>query len=142
MSAAKYGIALAKIYRCRLVAVYVVDTATLKELLLSKIFVEDESAEYEQSLEATGRHYLDYVSELAKKKGVAAETVLRRGSISTEIIRAAEEFDADMIILGGVTDAGTIRDVATRQRREIMKNARCSILVVKEPDIDTLYSRL
>ena len=80
INAAKYGIVMAKVYRCRLLAVYVVDTATLKELLLSKIFVEDESVEYEKSLERNGRRYLDYVTDLAGKKGVEVEGLLRKGA--------------------------------------------------------------
>jgi nucleotide-binding universal stress UspA family protein len=142
IKAAKYGIAMAKLYRCRLCAVYVVDTATLKELLLSKIFVEEESSEYEHSLEQNGQRYLNYVDELAQKKGVGVETFLRRGAISTEIVEAAEENDADLILLGGFEEKGSFRDVLSRQHREILKHSKCSILVVKEPDIDLVYRKL
>ena len=140
--AAKYGIAMAKLYRSRLVAVYVVDTATLRELLLSKIFVEDESLEYEKSLRENGQRYLNYVEELSQKKGVAVEKLLRRGAVSTEIIHAAEESEADLILLGGFEEKGGVRDALSRQHREILNHAKCSILVVKEPDVDFLYRRL
>ena len=63
--AAKYAIVLAKLYRCRLTAVYVVDTATIKQLALTKIFIQEESIEYEKSLEANGERYLSFVEELA-----------------------------------------------------------------------------
>ena len=142
ISAAKYGIVMAKTYRCRLLAVYVVDTATLKELLLSKIFVEDESAEYEKSLERNGRRYLDYVLDLAGKKGVEVEAVLRKGAVSTEIVEAADENDADLILLGGFEEKTSFRDAVSRQHREIMRNAKCSILVVKEPEVDYMYRKL
>lgn len=141
VSAAKYAIVLAKHYRCRLVAVNVVDTATLKELLLSRIFVEDESFEYEHSLEENGQRYLNYVEELAGRKGVAVEKVLRKGAVSSEIINAADELDADLILLGGVGEKGGTRDVLSRQNRDILRNAKCSILVVKEPDIEFLYRK-
>ena len=142
IGAAKYGIAMAKLYRSRLIAVYVIDTATLKELLISKIFVEDESTDYEKSLEDNGHRYLNYVEELAKKKGVDIEKVLRRGAIFSEIIAAAEEYDADLILLGGFEEKGTHRDVLSRQHREILRSSRCSVLVVKDKDVDTLYRRL
>ncbi len=142
IKAAKYGIALAKHYQCRLIAVYVVDTATLKELLLSKIFVEEESADYEKSLEANGDRYLNYVEELARTKGVSIEKILRKGAISTEIVEAAEEAGASLILLGGFEDRGVLRDAVSRQQREILKTARCSVLMVKEPDIDTIYKKL
>jgi len=43
--AVQYGILMSKLYHCTLKAVYVVDTATLKQLTLTKIFVIEESSE-------------------------------------------------------------------------------------------------
>jgi nucleotide-binding universal stress UspA family protein len=142
INTAKFGIAMAKASKCRLIAVYVVDTATLKELLLSKIFVEDERSEYEKGLEQNGERYLNYVAELAQNKGVQVEKVLRHGAISTEIVEVAEENSADLVLLGGFEDKGLMRDALSRQHREILKNAKCSILVVREPEIDSIYKKL
>jgi len=142
INAAKYAIALARSYRLRVLAVYVVDTATLRELLLSRIFIEEESADYEKSLEQNGHRYLNYVEELAAKKGVEVEKILRRGAVSTEIVEAAEDARADLILLGGLEEKGVLRDPLSRQQREILRNARCSILVVKEPEIDAIYRKL
>jgi nucleotide-binding universal stress UspA family protein len=141
INAAKYGIVMARHYHLRLVGVNVVDTATLRELLLSKIFVEEESSEYEKSLEDNGRRYLNYVQDLAAKKGVELEKVMRRGAISTEIVEAAEEVGADLILLGGFEENSSIRNVLSWQRREIVRNAKCSVLVVKEPAIDLIYKQ-
>jgi nucleotide-binding universal stress UspA family protein len=141
INASKYGIIMAKQYKCRLLAVYVVDTATLKELLMSRIFVEDESVEYERSLVQNGERYLNYIEELADRKGVGVEKVLRHGAIFGEVIKVAEENDADLILLGGFEERGATRDVLSRQHREILKSAKCSILVVKEPDIEFLYRK-
>ena len=142
INASKYAIAMAKLYHCKLIAVYVVDTATLKELLISKIFVEDESFEYEKSLEENGTRYLNYIEELANKKGVEVEKVLRKGAIFSEVIKTAEELEADLIILGGFEEKGSYHDVLSRQHRDILKNSKCSILVVKEPDAEMIYKRL
>jgi nucleotide-binding universal stress UspA family protein len=142
VDAAKYGIALARAHRARLLAAYVVDTATLRELLLSRIFVEDESADYERSLEQNGQRYLDYVGELARKKGVTVEKVLRKGSVSTEILSIAEEYSANVILLGAFEAPTALRDVIGRQHREILRNAKCSVIVVKEKNIDELYKSI
>jgi nucleotide-binding universal stress UspA family protein len=142
LDAARYGIALARAHRARLVAAYVVDTATLRELTLSKIFVEEESSDYERSLEQSGQRYLAYVADLAKKKGLTAEPVLRKGSVATEILAVAEECGASMILLGAFEPTTTIRDVIGRQHREILRNAKCSVLVVREPNIQELYRSL
>ncbi|MGO9409666.1 MAG: universal stress protein [Spirochaetia bacterium] len=141
ISAAKYGIIMSRLLDLRLVFVYVVDTATLRELLLSKIFVEDESKEYEKNLEDNGHRYLKYVQELASKKGVQPEMLMRRGTISTEVVEAAEEVGADIILLGGFEESRSIHDVLSRQQREIVRNAKCSVLIVKEPAIDLVYDK-
>ena len=67
--------------------------------------------------------------------------ILRRGAISTEIVEVAEDNNAGLILLGGFEDKGP-RDALSRQHREIMKNARCSILIVKEPDMEMIFKKL
>ncbi|MDR0388312.1 MAG: universal stress protein [Treponema sp.] len=137
--AAKYAIVMAKQYRCRLSAVYVVDTATIRQLTLSKIFIQEESQEYERSLEANGDRYLSFVEELARAKGIRIERDIRRGAVYTEILQAADERKADLIVLGGWEKDRSARDIISNSHREIMVNAKCSVLLVKEPAIDQIY---
>jgi len=137
--AAKYAIVIAKQYHCKVTAVYVVDTATIKQLTLSKIFIQEESAEYEKGLEANGERYLSFVEELARAKGVKIERILRKGAVYTEILRVADEKKADLILLGGWEKDRSTQDIMGHSYREIMNNAKCSVLLVKEPAIDQLY---
>ena len=137
--AAKYAIVMAKAYRCRLTAVYVVDTATIAQLAVYKIFIQEESQEYEKSLEANGDRYLSFVEELARAKGVNIEREIRHGAVYTEILAAAEERKADIIILGGWEKDRSPRDTFSQSHREIMVNAKCSVLLVKEPNVDFIY---
>jgi nucleotide-binding universal stress UspA family protein len=139
--AAKYAIVMAKSYRCRLTAVYVVDTATIRQLTLSKIFIQEESQEYEKSLQANGERYLSFVEELARAKGVKAEREIRRGAVYTEILAVADEKKADLVVLGGWEKDRSARDIISHSHREIMVNAKCSVLLVKEPGIDQLYKQ-
>ncbi|MDR1301524.1 MAG: universal stress protein [Treponema sp.] len=141
ISAAKYAIVMAKLYRCNLTAVYVVDIATIRQLTLSKLFIQEESQEYEKSLELNGERYLSFVEELAGAKGVKIERELRRGAVYTEILTVAEYKKADMIILGGLEKDRNPRDIISHAHREIMLNAKCSVLVVKEPTIDQIFKR-
>ncbi|MDR1788633.1 MAG: universal stress protein [Treponema sp.] len=137
--AAKYAIVLAKLYRCRLTAVYVIDTATIRQLTLSKIFIQEESVDYERSLEANGERYLAFVEELGRAKGVKVERELRRGAVYTEILAAAEQKNCDLILLGGWERERSSREIIAHAHREIMFNAKCSVLIVKEPGIEALY---
>jgi nucleotide-binding universal stress UspA family protein len=137
--AAKYSIVLAKLYHCKLSAVYVVDTATIRQLTLSKIFIQEEGVEYEKSLQANGERYLSFVEELARAKGVKIERILRKGAIYTEILHVADEHKADLIVLGGWEKDRSTREIFGHSQREIMVNAKCSVLLAKEPSIDQLY---
>jgi nucleotide-binding universal stress UspA family protein len=142
ISAAKYAIVMAKVFRCRVSAVYVIDTATIRQLTLSKIFIQEESQEYERSLESNGERYLAFVEELAYTKGVKIERVIRRGAVYTEILSAADERKADLILLGGWEKDRSARDIISHSHREIMINAKCSVLLVKETNIDQLYKQV
>jgi nucleotide-binding universal stress UspA family protein len=139
--AAKYGILMAKHYHCKLSAVYVVDTATIKMLTLSKIFIQEESIEYEKNLENNGNKYLAFVEELAKAKGIKVELIIRRGAIYTEILNVAEEKKCDLILLGGWERDTKTKDIIGHSHREIMANAKCSVMLVKEPEIDQIYKK-
>ncbi|GHU17990.1 universal stress protein [Spirochaetia bacterium] len=139
--AAKYAIVMAKAYRCRVTAVYVVDIATIRQLTLSKIFIQEESQDYEKSLEANGDRYLAFVEELAHAKGVKIEREIRRGAVYTEILTVADEKKADLIVMGGWEKDRSARDIISHTHREIMVSAKCSVLLVKEPNIDQIYKQ-
>ena len=136
--AAQYGILMARLYRCDMKAIYVVDTATLKELTISKFFVAEESLDYENSLTEDGKRYLSYVENLAKSKGIKIETELRKGSVWSEVIAYAEDSKTDLILLGEHQNNQN-KDVVTSAYRDIISHANCSVLVVREKNIEQLY---
>jgi nucleotide-binding universal stress UspA family protein len=139
--AAKYAVVMAKQYHCNLSVVYVVDTATIKQLTLGKIFIQEESQEYEKSLEANGRRYLSFVEELARAKGIKIDKELRRGAVYTEILDVADQKNADLIILGGWEKDRLPRDIISHAHREIMLHAKCSVFLVKDQTADLLYKQ-
>lgn len=139
INAVRYAVLMAKLYRSRVYAVYVVDTATIKMLTLNRIFIEEESRDYEDSLELNGKRYLAFVDELGKSKGVKIETEMRRGAIWSEVIAAAEEKKIDAILLGGSEKSMSDEDVLSTTHRSVLVNARCSVIIVKEKMIEQLY---
>jgi nucleotide-binding universal stress UspA family protein len=142
VQAAKYAIVLAKLYKCSLTAVYVVDSATIRQLAASRILVADESADFESSLYQNGERYLAFVEELAKAKGIRVESSLKQGTVWTEILATADQKEADLIILGGWEKDRTARDIITHLHREILLNSKCSVLIAKEKDIDIMYRNI
>ncbi|MDR1315347.1 MAG: universal stress protein [Spirochaetales bacterium] len=141
INAAKYALVLAKQFKCGLSAVYVVDTATLRQLVITNIFLEDESEDYEKSLMENGERYLNYIRELAAQKSVKVETVLRKGAVFTEILREAEQKSCDLIILGGWEKNRSEREIISESHKEILLNAKCSVLVAKERDIERIFKQ-
>lgn len=143
--AAMYGILLSKQYKCELKAIYVVDTSTLKQLTMSRIFIEEESLDYEKCLEEDGKRYLSYLEKLAKEKGVKIQTELKHGAIWSELIKAADDFDADLILVGSKEQPeGKARNTVSYDKisstnSEIIGSACCNVLVVREPDIEKLF---
>lgn len=142
VNAARYAVVMAKLYRCKLTAVCVIDTATLKQLSISKILIAEESAEYQKSLEDNAKRYLAFVDELAKARGVHIEQEIRMGAVSSEIIACAAEKDADLIILGGWEKDRDARDIVGQTHRDILLYAKTSVLVVKDRDIEQIYRSL
>jgi nucleotide-binding universal stress UspA family protein len=141
VGAAKYAIVLARQYRCNLTAVYVVDTATLRQLVITNIFLEDESEDYEKSLLENGDRYLNYVRQLAAQKGQKVETVLRKGSVFGEILKEAQEKSSDLILLGGWEKDRRERDIISESHKEILMSSKCSVLVVKEREIERIFKQ-
>lgn len=144
--AALYSIILAKQYGCTVKAVYVVDTAALKQLTMSRFFYKEESEKYEENLNHDGHKYLQEISDLARSKGVKIQTEMRKGSPWAEIIHCAEDFEADLIVLGGKEHqyssmSSVIRnDVASATNIDIVGNANCNVLVVREKDVEKKFN--
>ncbi len=146
IQAAMYSIIMAKKYSFSLKFVYVVDTATMEFLDKCNFLISSEVSSYEEELRQNGKNYLEYVTKLAKSKGVLASSELRTGSVCSEIIKVAEDSEADLIILGGHDSSGTIvekasarRSVALTNRYELITYARCPVLVVHKPDVESLF---
>lgn len=135
----KYALAIRKSLGSKLIACYVVDTATIRQLALSRIFIPEESEEYERNLEHSGRRYLNFCIELAYQKQLSIETIIRKGSVSGEVVKASMELGADVIILGGNPADTIYRDAIADAYREILKNARCPVLFVKPPMGEELF---
>lgn len=143
--ASKLAIMLAKQMDATLTALYVVDTATIKELLLSRIFIDEESHEYESSLEENGKKYLHFVDALAVGKKLKAETILERGSIYGKIIEIAMEKQADLIVVGGRRrggKAGESRDLLSSEYARVLREAQIPVLFAKGEEIEKAFEKM
>lgn len=140
--AVRYAIVLARQNGSRLVAAYVVDTATISRLSLSRILVETEATHFRDSLESTGKRYLDFAASLARDKGIALEKQLRHGSVATELLAVTAETGADCLVLGGWDHARPSFEPLSRSYREILAHATIPVLISCGPLADQLFEIL
>ena len=140
--AAMYAIMMARTYNLSLKFVYVVDTATLKYLTMNNFLISEEKKDFEEGLHTDGEHYLDYVFKLAGTKGVKAEKELREGGVFTEILKAADEYEADLILLGGnEKQSGEYakKRVLSTDQNEVLAHSHCPVMIVQKPNIEALF---
>ena len=134
VAAAHFAIALAAQTGSRIVAVYVVDTATMDYLLQMRIFVKEEREEFERELNGTGRRYLDFVTTLAAKREVPIECVLTRGRFHQTILKEAREREVSAVVIGGWRRSIMRKDATSVERQLIRDQADCPVIVVKDDD--------
>jgi nucleotide-binding universal stress UspA family protein len=131
-AAAECAIALARLCNADLIALSVVDTETLKELLTYKIMVAEEMEEYEKELEHSGRRQLALVEEQARKAKVDVETVHKKGSVHSVVLAQQADTGADVIVVSGFRPSVIKRDLLAREKQLILDEATCAVIVVKK----------
>ena len=65
---------------------------------------------------------------------VRTETILRRGEPYVEIVRAARELKADLIVLSGQRASGVFGALIGSTAEKVVRHANCPVLVVQESD--------
>ena len=141
--AAQMAIAMCKKYNSSLRVIYVVNENLLSELLKAKVFVQMEKMDYERDLEEDGKRYLNYVTKLADRKGLAIETVLKKGVVHEEVAREVEEHGSDLLVQGELGEVLSLRDSFYEEGERILRKVKCPVLVVRNRDrIERLYDEL
>lgn len=141
LHAVQYGIMMAKLYKCQVKVVFVVDDASIKKLLLSKFIVSEEASSMKDHLLSDSKRDMEYIKALAKKKNVNIEVQTLEGAVWSEVIRAANDFKANLILVGE-DSANPYQENhlnVSREIGEIVGSANCSVLVVKEPFVEQLF---
>ena len=131
MKAARDAINLAADEGATLVIAAVVDTSTLKQLLASRIFIQEEMEEYERELEESCRKQMDYIAQLADKARVKNRTSLLRGACHAAILREQRERRADLLVMGAYRASTARRDMMAREKQLIVDDIPCPVLLVR-----------
>ncbi len=134
VTAAQYAICLASSSGAELIAHYVVNTRAVEDLLKARIFLKDEQVEYEHDMEADAERYLNYIDELATKKGVSITKKRSRGNVHKEIVDSVENDEVDLLIIGELSRIRSRRDEFFDEAERAMRSVSCSVLIVKDED--------
>jgi nucleotide-binding universal stress UspA family protein len=66
--------------------------------------------------------------------GASATTLVRHGKPFLEIIRAARELDADMLVIGSHGQSGLSETLFGSTAEKVVRKAPCPVLVVRHPE--------
>ena len=124
--AAEYGIGIAKMLSAQILVVYVIDKVVIDQI--SKV-TERESVE--QELKENGQRYVNYVLDLAAKKGVKSSSMLTKGSPYEQIVHLARELNIDLIVMGTYGRRGAERVLIGSVAERVIEYAPCPVLVIK-----------
>ena len=134
MTAIMYAIKLAKEHDSSLTAVYVINTKALSELVKAGIFVAVERDEYQKDLILDADRYLHHAERLAEQKDLAIETVKLEGTVHVVVKELLKEKQADLLVLGGITDIRSRREELASETDRMMRTAPCPVLIVRDDD--------
>ena len=134
ITAAQYAICLSHAMNAKLIALYVVNTRALNDLLKTHIFVKSEEEEFQHDLEADADRYLNHVRELARQKGLLIHTIKVSGTVHQEIKNKIIENNIDLLVLGELSRIQSRRDEFYNETERALKSVPCSVLIVKDED--------
>lgn len=113
---------------CQMTVLYVIDDLVLNELVR---FSKRGEKEVEAELEQQGSRYLQLARQDAERQGRTTGCQTRRGDPFEEVIAAAHELRADLIIMGHTGRRGTSRVLIGSVTERVLDYASCPVLVMK-----------
>ncbi len=125
--ASSHALLLAKNYKAELKALHVFDISALSipshDYLATDVVVE--------GLDETIQRGKDALKELAKSFDLEVETIFTEGDPRHEIVRVAEELNADLIVLGTHGYSGWKRFTIGSVAELVVRHAPCAVLTIR-----------
>lgn len=141
--ATRYAIVLSASLGAELLALSVLNTRALSDLVQSHIFLESEREEYRRELSEDGFRYLNHAVEMGRRKGVHVKALNTSGSISAAIKEKVLEQNIDLLVMGPPPRIRSRRDALYDELEMTMRTLDCSVLIARDEErIERLYEGL
>ncbi len=124
--AAEYGLSLAKMLGAEIIAVYVIDT-----VVLDQVVRVTQREDVERELKQDGQRYVNYILGSAEKEGVRASSFIARGRPFEQIVHIAKSLGIDLIVMGTYGRRGAERILIGSVAERVIEYSTCPVLVVK-----------
>lgn len=111
-SALKRAVHLARAYNMELVAINVIDQESIAKLQRYKIFIEEESSMFTDSMKKDAEKYLNYAKKIGEQHGVRVSTTLLEGDPFSEIFEYIrnDKSSADLVCIAPKTEGELLKD--------------------------------
>ena len=74
-------------------------------------------------------------------KGVEIKTEMTKGVVNKEVVRKADEWGTDLLIMGELEPVLSRTDTFHDEAELVFRKAKCSVLVVKDPGrVERIYN--
>ena len=127
--ASHHALLLARIYNAELKALHVFDTGAWQPP--SHYYVTTEGYRLAESQDEMRQRGKDALNKLAESIDLEVETIFTEGDPGHEIIRVAEDLNADLIILGTHGYSGWKRFTIGSVAEFVTKHAPCAVFTIK-----------
>ncbi len=133
--ASYYALKLAQSYKVRLLkALHVFDTSAWDVSPSYYFNIEPKKLKFDRVLEDVQRirqREKDALKGLAKSFGLDVQTIFVEGTAGEEIVHYAEEFNADLLVLGTHGYTGLKRFTLGSVAEFVVRHAPCSVLTIR-----------
>lgn len=123
------ALSLAKTNKAELTALHVFDIGALNPPMYAYLAVASI-----ENLEKARQRGISNLNELAKSFEIEVETILTEGDPGHEIIRVAEETNADLIVLGTHGHSGWKRFTLGSVAELVVRHAPCAVLTIRSKE--------
>jgi nucleotide-binding universal stress UspA family protein len=105
----------------------------LRSGITAAVFEDARHAEADKLTEvrAAHEHLAKESAEQLRLAGILAQAELHTGDAATEILAAAQRWNADLIVVGSRGRGAIVRALLGSVARRVLLNAKCSVLVIR-----------